>query len=67
MRKGPGGKKGGKKKKQVEQEISEQNEDDELNIMDQANMGGVDQLQLTQEEKEETIIRTLLSKNPQAP
>ena len=67
MRKGPGGKKGKGKKKQVEQEISEQNEDDELNIMDQANMGGIDQVQLTQEEKEETIIRTLLSKNPQAP
>jgi len=30
-------------------------------------MGGIDQVQLTQEEKEETIIRTLLSKNPQAP
>jgi len=29
-------------------------------------MGGIDQLQLTAEEKEETEIRTLKSKNPQA-
>jgi len=34
--------------------------------MDQANVGGIDQLQLTAEEKEESILRTLNSKNPQA-
>lgn len=34
--------------------------------MDQANMAGIDQLQLTAEEKEEVIIRTLLPRNPQA-
>ena len=32
--------------------------------MDQANMGGIDQEQLTAEEKDEQIIKTLNSFNP---
>jgi dynein intermediate chain 1 len=36
-------------------------------MMDQANMGGIDQEQLTAEEKDEQIIKTLNSNNPQAP
>lgn len=36
--------------------------------MDQNNqMGGIDQEQLTQEEKDETVFKTLTSNNPQAP
>jgi hypothetical protein len=35
--------------------------------MDQANMGGIDQEQLTAEEKDEQVIKTLNSFNPQAP
>jgi len=35
--------------------------------MDQANMGGIDQEQLTAEEKDEQVIKTLNSMNPQAP
>jgi len=43
MRKG--GKKGKKKPQRIQEEASEQNvDDDELNIMDQANVGGIDQL-----------------------
>ena len=34
--------------------------------MDQANMGGIDQEQLTSEEKEEQIIKTLNANNPRA-
>jgi hypothetical protein len=35
--------------------------------MDQGNMNGIDQEQLTAEEKEEQIIKNLTSHNPQAP
>lgn len=41
-------------------------EEDDMNLMDQANMG-IDQLQLTQEEKDESVIKTLTANNPQAP
>lgn len=41
-------------------------EEDDMNLMDQNNMG-IDQLQLTQEEKDEMIIKTLTANNPQAP
>jgi dynein intermediate chain 1 len=55
------------KKKQVIEEISDNLENDEdLNLMDQNNMGGFDQEQLTAEEREEQIIKTLNANNPQA-
>ena len=59
-------KKGKKKQQQkVQDHESEQmNEEDDLNLMDQ-NMG-IDQLQLTQEEKDESVIKTLTANNPQA-
>ena len=41
------------------------NEEDDMNLMDQNNMG-IDQLQLTQEEKDEAQIKTLTADNPQA-
>jgi len=48
------GKKKGKKRPQIQEEISDNLENDEdLNLMDQNNMGGIDQEQLTAEEKEE--------------
>jgi dynein intermediate chain 1 len=48
--------------------MSDQLENDEdLGMMDQNNMGGIDQEQLTAEEKEEQIIKSLTSHNPQAP
>ena len=49
------------------EEISEPDNDEDLNVMDPANMGGIDQEQLTAEEKEEQIIKNLNSNNPQAP
>ena len=69
MRRGAAGKKGKKKgaRERIQEQESEQlNEEDDMNLMDQNNMG-IDQLQLTQEEKDETIIKTLTSDNPQAP
>jgi dynein intermediate chain 1 len=48
-------------------EVSEGVENEDDLIMDQANMGGIDQEQLTAEEKDEQIIKTLNSFNPQAP
>jgi len=61
------GVKKGKKKQQVQDHESEQmNEEDDLNLMDQNNMG-IDQMQLTQEEKDETVIKTLTANNPAAP
>ncbi len=64
-----GTKKGSKKQKNV---IPEEDDDaleneDEMALMDQANMGGIDQEQLTAEQKEKPIIKTLVSANPQAP
>lgn len=57
----------GKKKQVIQEEISENLENDEdLNLMDQANMG-FEQEQLTAEEKEKQEIKTLTSNNPQAP
>lgn len=41
--------------------------EDEMALMDQANMGGIDQEQLTNEQKEKEIVKTLSSNNPQAP
>jgi hypothetical protein len=35
------------------EEVSEQENDEDLNVIDPANMGGADQEQLTNEEKEE--------------
>jgi hypothetical protein len=35
--------------------------------MDQGNMGGIDQEQLTNEQKDEQIFKVLNSNNPQAP
>jgi len=59
-------KKGGKKKPKVEEEISDNLEnEEELNLMDPANMG-FDQIQLTAEEKDEQVIKNLSSLNPQA-
>lgn len=62
-------KKGKKKPKtHIPEEISDNLDNDEdLNLMDQANMGGIDQEQLTAEEKDETIFKTLGANNPQAP
>lgn len=52
----------------IQEELSDQLENDEdLGMMDQNNMGGIDQEQLTAEEKEEQVIKTLTSHNPQAP
>lgn len=66
MRRGAG-KKGKKKQQRVQEVESEQmGDDEEMNMMDQGNMG-IDQLQLTQEEKDETVIKTLTAHNPQAP
>jgi len=48
-----------------EVESEQMGEDEEMNMMDQANMG-IDQLQLTQEEKDETVIKTLTANNPHA-
>lgn len=54
-------KKGGKKKPKVEEEISDNLEnEEELNLMDPANMG-FDQIQLTAEEKDEQVIKNLSS------
>ena len=60
-----GVKKGKKKQaaKQVDHESEQMNEEDDLNLMDQNNMG-IDQLQLTQEEKDESVIKTLTANNP---
>lgn len=65
----PGAKKGGKGKPKV---IPEEDDDaleneDEMALMDQANMGGIDQEQLTAEQKEKQIFKKLTSANPQAP
>ena len=62
------GVKKGKKKpqqKQIDHESEQMGEEDDMNLMDQANMG-IDQLQLTQEEKDESVIKTLTANNPQA-
>ena len=65
MSKRPVGKKGkGKKKQIVQEEISDNLEQEDLGMMDEANMGGMDQLQLTNEEKDEMIFKTLGSGNP---
>lgn len=63
------GKDSKKKKLIVEEEGSEALEDDaDLLNMDQHNqLGGLDQEQLTAEEKEEQIFKTLTTNNPQAP
>ena len=51
----------------IPEEISDQLENDEdLGLMDQNNMNGIDQEQLTAEEKDEVIVKTLTSFNPQA-
>ena len=51
----------GKKKPKVEEEISDNLEnEEELNLMDPANMG-FDQIQLTAEEKDEQVIKNLSS------
>ena len=55
-----------KKKQQIVEEVSEQEQDDDL-AMDNANLGNDDILPLTAEEKEEQIIKNLNSNNPQAP
>ena len=55
------GKGKGKKKPKVEEEISDNLEnEEELNLMDPANMG-FDQIQLTNEEKDEQVIKNLSS------
>ena len=68
MRRGAGkkGKKKGQRERIQEQESEQMGEEDDMNLMDQNNMG-IDQLQLTQEEKDEMIIKTLTADNPQAP
>ena len=60
------GKKKGQREKIQDHESDQVGEEEDLNMMDQANMG-IDQLQLTQEEKDESIIKTLSANNPQAP
>lgn len=59
-------KKGGKKKIVEEQESENLNDDDELLNMENGNMPGMDQEDLTQEEKDEIIYKKLTSLNPQA-
>jgi hypothetical protein len=70
------GKKGGKRKVQQarRQQIDEEKESDTLEgdedlLMNEQNnqLGGIDQEQLTAEEKEENVFKTLTSENPQAP
>jgi hypothetical protein len=56
-----------KKKQQVVEEISEQENDEDLNVMDPANMGGIDQEKLTPEEQEKVEVKVLNSNNPRAP
>ena len=58
-----------RKRRQEDEGASEDLEgDNDLINMDQnAQLGGVDQEQLTQEEKDEQIIKTLNTNNPQAP
>jgi len=63
MSKRPAVKKG-KKKNIIQEEHSENMDNDEdMALMEQANMG-IDQEQLTQEQKDETIHKSLTSKNP---
>ena len=70
MSKRPVAKKGKKgKKNQISAEEASDNleNEDEMNLMDQGNMGGIDQEQLTNEQKDEQIFKVLNSNNPQAP
>jgi len=70
MSKRPVAKKGkkGKKNQIIAEEASDNLEnEDEMNLMDQGNMGGIDQEQLTNEQKDEQIFKVLNSNNPQAP
>lgn len=60
-------KKGAKKKVVEEAESEGLQDDDELLNMENGNMPGMDQEELTQEEKDETIYKKLVSLNPQAP
>lgn len=56
------------KRKVIEEEVSEGlQDDDELLNMENANMPGMDQEDLTQEEKDEVMYKKLTSYNPQAP
>ena len=65
MSKRPGGKKK-KKQPKIEEMSDNLDQDEDLGLMDQNNMGGIDQEQLTQEEKDEQMIKSLNSMNPQA-
>jgi hypothetical protein len=67
--KGKGKQLRGKGKKAIEEEDASQNMEDDADLlaMDQANQQGVDQEQLTAEEKDANIIKTLNSNNPLAP
>jgi len=52
----------------VDEEISDNlQDDDELLNMENAVIPGLEQEELTQEQKEEMILKTLTSHNPQAP
>ena len=55
-----------KKKQQVQEELSEQDNDEDLIVNDPANMNE-EQLKLTPEEKEEMQYKSLSSNNPRAP
>jgi len=59
-------KKATKKRPIEEQESEGAQEDDELLAMENGNMPGMDQEDLTQEEKDEIIYKKLCSNNPQA-
>jgi dynein intermediate chain 1 len=61
-------KKGKKSKKQVEEEMSDNlQEDDEMFNVENAALAGDEQEDLTQEEKDEVHLKQLTTKNPQAP
>ena len=69
MKKGTVGKATKKTQKRTAKAIPEDDDEnmdneDEMALMDQANMGAQDQEQLTNEQKEKQIIKTLSSNNP---
>jgi ABC-type uncharacterized transport system ATPase subunit len=61
--------KGGKRKGAIEEEDMSQHVEDDADLlnMDQNNQQGIEQEQLTTEEKDASIFKTLSSNNPLAP
>jgi hypothetical protein len=67
-RRAPGGRKPKKNTRPIPEEDDENvDNDDEMALMENPNLGAADQLQLTAEQKEQPIIKNLTSSNPQAP